>query len=151
MSDSDEVLQGWKARLVPRPVTLSNGDVILIRPATMEALVAKGTVPLPIFHEVQEASSRRSSKGTRGIDEDFLKMLPGVNAVVMAVAVTPRVAEEEALDDGIISLDSILLGDRFLIFEEASRAARAMRPFRPEPNGDAGAVQNGGDVPPAAE
>lgn len=77
MSDSDEVLQGWRARLAPRPVTLDNGEVVLIRPITLEALVAKGAIPLPIFQASQEASRQRHLKKSKGIDEDFLKMLPG--------------------------------------------------------------------------
>jgi hypothetical protein len=150
MSDS-EVLGGWKARLTPRPVTLSTGDVVMIRPVTMEALVAKGTIPLPIFQESMAASQRRDRKKVVGIDEDFLKMLPSVNAVVMAAAVVPRVAEGEVLEEGVVSLDSILLGDRFLIFEEASGAARALRSFPVEPGGGGGLVSDGDDVSPAAE
>lgn len=69
----------------------------------------------------------------------------------MAAAAVPRVAEEEALDEGVISLDSLSLGDRLQIYQEAARAAEGLRPFRGEPGGDAGATPDGDDVPPAAE
>lgn len=151
MTESEEVLRGWRERLALRPVTLGNGEVVLIQPVTLEVLVGKGTIPLPIFYESREAAKRRSQKKAEGIDEDFLKMLPGVNAVVMAAAAVPRVAEVEALDEGVIALDRLSLADRLLIYEEASGAARALRSFRGEPDGDAGAAPDGDDVPPAAE
>jgi len=151
MAESEAVLQSWRERLALRPVTLENGEVVLIQPVTLEVLVANGTIPLPIFHESQEAARQRAKKKSGGIDEDFLKMLPGINAVVMAAAAVPRVAEVEALDEGVISLDRISLIDRLLIYEEASGAARALRSFRGEPDGGAGAAPDGDDVPPAAE
>lgn len=151
MSNSDEVLQAWRTRLELRPVTLGNGEVILIQPVTLEVLVANGTIPLPIFLDSQEAAKQRQRKKSAGIDEDFLKMLPGVNAVVMAAAAVPRVAEVEALDEGVISLDRLSLVDRLLIYEEASGAARALRSFRGEPDGGADVAPDGDDVPPAAE
>ena len=102
----------------------------MIRPVSMESLVARGTIPLLIFNETQAAAGKRRRKGATGIDEDFLKMLPSVNAVVMAAAAVPQVAEEEDLENGVVSIHSLSLLERLRLFEEASGAANALRPFR---------------------
>lgn len=147
---SDELLQAWREHLTPRLVTLSRGLQVMVRPVTMESLVVQGTIPLTLFHESQK-SARARGRGAGGIDEEFLKMMPGLHAVVMAAAVSPRIAEAADLDNGVVSIHDIELADRLLIFEEANKAARALHPFRGEPAGDDHAAPDGDDVPAAAE
>lgn len=148
---NEEIVQAWRERLEPRLVTLDGGLTVLIRPVKMESLVIRGTIPLTIFHESQAATQQRRGKQAKGIDADFLKMMPAMHAVIMAAAVCPRIAEEEALEQGVISIHDIPLSDRLLLFEEANRAATALRPFRGQPGGDDDAAPDGDDVQPAAE
>lgn len=147
----DDLVQAWRAHLAPRPVVLSNGLEVLLRSVSLESLVIKGEIPLTLFHSSQEATQQRRKKGAKGIDEEFLKMMPAMHAVIMAAAVTPRIAEEADLENGVVSIHDIALNDRLLLFEEANRATRALRPFRGQPDADAGAAPDGGDVSPAAE
>lgn len=146
-----DIIQAWREHLAPRRVELSNGLTVMVRPVTIEALVVRGTVPLALIEEAQGARKRQRARGAAGLDEDTLKMLPSINAVVMAAAVEPRIAETEDLDAGVISVNDLSLADRMKIFEEANRAATAARPFRAQPNGNAGDARDGEDVREAAE
>ena len=148
---SEELLQAWRERLALRPVELDSGYTVMIGPVSMEALEGRGPIPLLIFTETQAAAGKRRRKGATGIDEDFLKMLPSVNAVVMAAAAVPQVAEEEDLENGVVSIHSLSLLERLRLFEEASGAANALRPFRGEPAGDENPSPDGDDVPQTAE
>lgn len=149
---TDDVLQPWREYLATRTVTLEGGRQIVVRTVTLDALVARGTIPLLLFNESMEASAQRRQKGGKGIDENFLKMLPSINALIMAAAVSPRVVDGPAdIDNGVISIDDLTIDDRMTLFNDLSGAARALRPFRRQSRRDADAVPDGNDVPPAAE
>ena len=147
-----EIVAAWQAHFQPRPVELSNGLSILIRPVSVEALAQGGRIPLTLISEMRQA--RQKAKSGTAAPEGFIdpNMAEVVHAVIMAAAVEPRVtaAGTEPTDDSI-PLDWILLADRVRIFNEANSAAIALEPFRGEPGGDAGDARDSEDVRVSAE
>ena len=139
-----EIVAGWKARYRPRAIVLSNGNTIVVKPVSVEALAANGTIPLSLFGIGEEEPKKPARKKSTRLDPDSMEM---VHAVIMAAAVEPRVTAmgtEEGEDS--IPLDYILLADRYFLFNEITEAASALAPFRPEPDRDEGDAPGSEDL-----
>ncbi len=145
-----EILAAWQERFRPRPVELSNGLKIVIRPVSVAALALAGQIPQTIVTEAR--AGRKAKKGDEAAGLIDPQMAQVIHAVIMAAAVEPRVtaAGTEPTEDSI-PLDWIQLADRVRIFEEANSAATALEPFREQPGGDAGDARDSENLRETAE
>lgn len=145
-----DIVAGWKGRYKPRPIVLSNGETIVVRPVSVEALAAAGTIPLTLFGIGDDEPKKAAKKKNARLDPDALEM---VHAVIMAAAVEPRVtAMGTAEGEDSIPLDYILLADRYFLFTEITEAASsALATFRPEPDGATADAPDSEDLRQATE
>ena len=140
-----DYLTQWKARVAPREIELSDGYKMLIRPVRLENLLMSGQIPLTLLRQVQDI--KPGADGTVP-EEEALKMVDAIDAVVLAAVAEPRVTREGGEDS--IAIADIPFIDRVKIFQEVNSAA-TLQPFRGQPDGDADAAPGGQDLPPAAE
>lgn len=126
-------LAQWKERTRPRELELSDGFRVRIRPARVENLVISGTIPQTLLREMQAVDPQ--DDGTYS-DEDVQKMLPVIDAVVLAVVIDPPVTREWDEDSDAIALDDIPFVDKVTIFQEVNRPATELQSFRQQPDGD---------------
>lgn len=136
-----ERLKAWRLALAPREVELSNGQTVLVRPVNLEDLVLDGSIPVTLGSQIKKL---QKTKGGNYRQEDADKLFAMLEPVVLAAVVDPPVTREG--DENNLALDEIWLTDRMAIFEEANRAATALKRFRGQPNGDADAARGGDDV-----
>ena len=138
-------LAEWRDRVAPREIALSNGLTMLVRPVRLEDLITAGTVPLTLINRAQRIKTQKDGSYK---DEDADALSKAVNAVVLAVAVDPRVTKDGAGDS--IAVDDIPFLDRLDIFQEVNRPTAAVQSFPGEPNGSDALAPDGEDVQPAA-
>ena len=141
-----DYLKQWKARLAPREIELSDGYKMLIRPVRLENLLMSGQIPLTLLRRMQDIQGLPDGSVP---EEEALKMVDAIDAVVLAAVAEPRVTREGGEDS--IALNDIPFADRVRIFQEVNSPATVLQPFRGQPDGDADAAPGGQDVPPAAE
>ncbi len=139
-------LTQWKVRSAPREIELSDGYRMLIRPVRLENLVMNGQIPLTLLRQMQAIRPRGDGSVP---EEEALKMVDAIDAVVLAAVVDPPVTRAGGEDS--VALADIPFADRVRIFQEVNAPATALQSFRGQPDGDADAAPRGEDVPPAAE
>lgn len=138
-------LTAWRAATAPREIVLSDGRTMLVRRVRLESLAANGTIPVTLM---QRASRMKPRKGGEYSEEDIAAYVKAVGAVVMAVAVDPRVTADGAGDS--IAVGEIDFLDQQDIFMEVNRPAAAVQSFPVEPNGRDALTPDGENVQPAA-
>ena len=145
-NQTSQYLQAWKARTAPRELELSDGFRVLIRPVEVMGLLLSGRIPMTLLRQMQDIQPGADGNYT---PEDTIKMVPAIDAVVLAAVVDPPVTLEGG--ENSIAVGDIPLADRMAIFEEVNRPAAAMQPFRGQPDGDAVAAPVSQDLREAAE
>lgn len=139
-------LAAWRAATDPREIVLSGGLTMLIRPVKLASLVVAGTIPLTLVNRVQRI---KQAKGGGYSEEDTAAYVKAVGAVVMAVAVDPKVTADGSGDS--IPLERIDFLDQQEIFLQVSGPARSLDSFRGEPDGDDTPAPNSEDLRPETE
>lgn len=138
-------LAAWRAATDPREIVLSDGLTMLIRPVKLASLVVAGTIPLTLVNRVQRI---KQAKGGGYSEEDTAAYVKAVGAVVMAVAVDPKVTKDGKGDS--IAIDSMDFLDQQEIFLEVSTPTPAVETFPGEPDGSATSAPDGEDLRDAA-
>lgn len=138
-------LEAWRAKVAPREIALSNGLTMLVRAVRLEDLLTAGTIPLTLISRAERIKKQKD--GTYK-EDDAAALSKAVNAVVLAVAVDPKVTPDGAGDS--IAVDDIPFLDRLDIFQEVNRPAAAVQSFPGEPNGSNALTPDGEDLQPAA-
>lgn len=141
-----ERLAAWKARMATRELVLEDGFTVEIRPVQLQNLVMSGRIPMTLVRQMQAVKPK--ADGTYR-EEDALKMVAAIDAVVLASVVDPKVTRDGG--DDSIALEDIPFADRVRIFEEVNRPAAALQPFRGQPNGDGDVAPGGEELRAAAE
>lgn len=138
-------LAAWREATAPREITLTDGRTMLVKRVRLESLIASGTVPVTLMQRVSRMKTR---KGGEYSEEDTAAYVKAVGAVVMAVAVDPRVTVDGAGDT--LPLDAIDFLDQQEIFMEVNRPAAALASFPVKPNGSDTPAPDGENLQPAA-
>lgn len=143
-----DFLSQWKNVLGPEVVELPSGlHAQISRAARLENLVASGRIDNTLIEAVQKVKADK--QGRVNDTREIQKLVPAINAVVMAVVLDPKITEEGGEDS--IPVNDIPLMDRIWIFEQTNKAAINLRPFREEPGQPAEAVSDSEGVPDEAE
>lgn len=145
MSQS-KYLARWRMRSAPRTLELSGGYSVEIRPVEIANLMFSGEIPLTLMREARDI--KQGGDGEYD-PEDMMRMLPLIDAVVLAAVTDPPLSRDGAGDT--LPLSDIPFADRVLIFQEVNRPATELAPFRPEPDAGEAAAPGGEDLRGAAE
>ena len=137
MSNS-KYLDQWRMRTAPRTIELSGGWPVDIRPVEIANLMFSGAIPMTLMREARDMKQNDAGEYD---PEDMARMMPFIDAVVLAAVVDPPLSRDGAGDT--LPLDAIPFADRVLIFQEVNRPATELQSFRQQPDGDDAAVSDG--------
>jgi hypothetical protein len=151
----------WKARQAERPtepLELPSGNVALVRPVGMPALIKAGVIPNSLLGVVQKAIRDKRPPDMKSVDWDEQTQLDAIRLFEQCAVfcvVEPKVEtppdDPDERDPDVLYADDVEIDDLIFIFQFAVGGTRDLEQFRGEQAAAVAAVLHGDDLPRKAK
>lgn len=124
----------------------ASGNVARIKPLGLDWFINHDAIPNILNSAVFEELADKDITQLSDSNLEALKTTTAfLDSVVRATFVYPKIVDKPTSDDEI-SIDDVIMEDKYFLFTLLARPAQMLQSFRPKPEGNVGAIppiQNG--------